>query len=141
MRQALPDEQWKRIEPLLPPQRGRGRPYEASHWVTLEGILWIARRGAPWRDLPERYGQRFRRWSHRGVFERLLQSLDSELDFGTLQIDGMFIKVHQHARGARRRKRQGLPCDPRTALTKQSEQAEEAQPPKSSHLPTDRAGS
>ena len=137
-RQALTDEQWERIEPFLPAMRGRGRPYEASHRTTIEGILWIARTGAPWRDLPERYGkwitvyQRFRRWSHRGIFTRLFASLEGELDLGVLMVDGTFVKVHQHARGARRRKWPALLRDPLT-LTRQSGFPEEGQPPKSLH--------
>ena len=66
-RHELTDEQWDRLEPLLPPQRpATGRPAK-DHRMVLNGILWILRTGAPWRDLPERYGSwktiysRFRR--------------------------------------------------------------------------------
>jgi hypothetical protein len=55
-RNDLTDAQWRRLEPLLPPERPRtGRPNH-SHRTILNGILWILRTGAPWRDLPDRYG-------------------------------------------------------------------------------------
>src|SRR3982750_2855802 len=62
------DEQWRRLEPLLPPEKPRtGRPNH-DHGRVVSGMLWIHRTGAPWRDLPERYGpagtgsSRFYRW-------------------------------------------------------------------------------
>ena len=106
-REVLSDEQWSRIRPLLPRLRDRvGRPYETEHRVTVEGILWIARTGAPWRDLPERFGkwisvyQRFRRWTHAGIFERLMATIEADLDFDVIMVDGTFVKAHQHAAGA-----------------------------------------
>src|SRR5690349_17730240 len=52
----LTDRQWERLEPLLPPRRPRtGRPTE-DHRRLVNGIVWVLRTGAPWRDLPERYG-------------------------------------------------------------------------------------
>ena len=72
---------------------------------TVEGILWIARTGAPWRDLPPYFGkgntvyQRFRRWVKSGVFANLRSALQEELDLATLMADGAFIKVHQHGTG------------------------------------------
>ena len=73
----------------------------------MEGILWIARTGAPWRDLPEEFGLwnsvyvRFRRWAKRGVLAELYRLLASELlDCGVVMVDGTFVKVHQHAAGS-----------------------------------------
>lgn len=87
MRQVLTDEQWQRISHLFPGTSGRiGRPYITDHRTTVEGILWVARTGAPWRDLPERFGkwitvyQRFRRWARQGLFQKVFASLDEELD-------------------------------------------------------------
>ena len=68
-RYELTDEEWNRIASLLPPENSRkqGRPQKCSRTI-LNGIVWIARSGAPWRDLPERYGSwqtvysRFRKW-------------------------------------------------------------------------------
>ncbi len=80
--------------------------------MVLNGILWILRTGAPWRDLPERYGSwktvysRFRRWQQAGVWDRILNTLQREAAFeGTLEgevtmIDSSSIRAHQHAAGA-----------------------------------------
>ncbi len=115
-RMVLSDEQWSRLEPLLPERRTRGRPYKTDHRSTMEGIFWIMRTGAPWRDLPERFGnwitvyQRFRRWTERGVFARVFDSVAAQLDLSDAMVDGTFIKVHQHATGAR--KEEALPTSP-----------------------------
>ena len=107
MRYLLSDEQWAQIEPLLPKPRGRrGRPYTGDHRTTLEGVLWIARTGAPWRDLPPEYGKwstvymRFNRWCKKGIFAKVLESLDDTLDLASVMVDGTFVKVHQHGCGS-----------------------------------------
>ena len=70
-------------------------------------MLWIARVGAPWRDLPETFGkwnsvfQRFRRWAVKGVFERVFQFLSGDPDFEYALIDGTIVRVHQHGTGAK----------------------------------------
>lgn len=114
-RHELSDEQWEQIEALLPPQRPRtGRPNH-DHRTILNGILWILRTGAPWRDLPERYGNwktvysRFRRWQAAGIWDRILREVqieaahDDQLDGAILMIDSSNIRAHQHAAGARKR--------------------------------------
>jgi len=107
-REVLTDEQWDRLKPLLPCRGGRGRLYITDHRTTIEGILWITRTGAPWRDLPRRFGkwatvyQRFRRWCARGVFAAVLDGLAADLDMSVAQVDGTFVKAHQHAAGAPR---------------------------------------
>src|SRR5215213_6600666 len=110
----LTDRQWRRLEPLLPPQRPRtGRPND-DHRRIVNGILWVLRTGAPWRDLPERYGpvgtvsSRFYRWREAGVWDRALAALQAaadakgriawDLHFG----DATIVRAHQHAAGARR---------------------------------------
>jgi transposase len=111
----LTDHQWARLAPLLPPERTgkRGRPYR-SHREVLNGILWVKRTGAPWRDLPERYPPfgtchaRLTAWQRDGVWERLLQALlgeaerDRELDWVKAAVDSTTVRAHQHAAGARR---------------------------------------
>src|SRR5262249_53180166 len=97
----------------LPPQRPRtGRPAK-DHRTVLNGILWALRTGAPWRDLPERYGpwrtvySRFRRWRGAGVWDRVLAALQAEAAHdGTLDdtlaiIDGTSIRAHHQAAGAK----------------------------------------
>ncbi len=78
----------------------------------LNGILWILRTGAPWRDLPERYGpwqtvySRFRRWREAGIWEQVLTALQTEathdgtLDGSLTMIDGSNVRAHQQAAGA-----------------------------------------
>jgi transposase len=117
-RHELTDEQWERLAPLLPPQRpATGRPAK-DHRTILNGIHWILRTGAPWRDLPERYGNwktvysRFRRWQAAGIWEQTLTALqadaahDDQIDGSITMIDSSNIRAHQHAAGARKR---GIP--------------------------------
>jgi hypothetical protein len=80
----LTDTEWERICPLLPPQRGQvGRPLN-DHRQVLGGILWVARTGSSWREMPEEYGQwstayyRWRAWKKRGLWQRILQALGDE---------------------------------------------------------------
>lgn len=111
-RYDLTDEQWSTLAPLLPPQRPpRGRPSH-DHRRVVNGILWILRSGAAWRDLPERYGKwnsvyvRFRRWTCSGLWPRLLHHLQREadlqglLDWQTHFVDGTVIRAHPCAAGA-----------------------------------------
>jgi len=109
----LSEAQWARLQPLLPPQKAPvGKPAH-DHRRILNGILWKLRTGAPWRDLPERYGPwstvacRFRRWRRAGVWDRLFAAVQQEEDAAghvdwTLQfVDGTIIRAHQHAAGAK----------------------------------------
>lgn len=80
-RTLLTDAQWHRIEPLLPSQQGRqGRPRKEDRLV-IEGILWGLRTGAPWRDLPEKFGSwgtiygRFRDWTLSGLWQQIFDAL------------------------------------------------------------------
>lgn len=81
----LTDEQFKQIEDLLPEVDGRGRPYE-DHQKVVNGLFWILCTGAPWRDLPDRYGKwqtvydRFRTWTEDGTLDRILDRLQGEID-------------------------------------------------------------
>ena len=113
-RNDLTEAQWRRLEPLLPPERPRtGRPNH-SHRTILNGILWVLRTGAPWRDLPERYGavgtvsSRFYRWCAAGIWDQMLAALQSqaeergEVDWSLHFVDGTIVRAHQHAAGARR---------------------------------------
>ena len=110
----LTDAQWRHLEPRLPPEKPRtGRP-NAPHRRIIDGILWILRTGAPWRDLPEHYGpvgtvsSRFYRWRTAGVWDRILAALQSEtdargeIDWDLHYVDATIIRAHQHAAGARR---------------------------------------
>ena len=108
------DAQWRRLEPLLPPEKPRtGRPNH-DHRRVVSGLLWIHRTGAPWRDRPERYGpvgtvsSRFYRWCRAGVGDRILCALQAEadaqgeIDWDLHFVDATIVRAHQHAAGARR---------------------------------------
>ena len=112
-RHELTDEQWERLEPLLPPQKpATGRPGNDLRTV-LNGILWITRTGAPWRDLPERYGSwktlssRFYRWRKAGVWDRILSELqrqadaEGKIEWAAHYVDSTVVRAHQHAAGAK----------------------------------------
>ena len=108
-RYELTDYEWEQIKNLLPPEHTgkRGRPSKNNR-IMLNGMIWIARSGAPWRDLPERYGpwesvySRFRKWIEDGILDNIfyILSLDAELD--DLSIDASIVKAHQHSAGAKK---------------------------------------
>jgi transposase len=113
-RGELTDEQWQRLQPLLPPEKPWTGRRNLDHRRILNGILWIHRTGAPWRDLPERYGptgtvsSRFYRWRAAGIWQRVLSGLQAEadqrgeVDWDLHFVDATIIRAHQHAAGARR---------------------------------------
>src|ERR671926_135515 len=107
----LTDEQWERLQPLLPPQKPHtGRPNK-DHRRIINGILWIDRTGAPWRDLPEYYGpwstvaSRFYRWEKLGLWQKILEALQDQaqqagcIDWTVQFVDATIIRAHQHAAG------------------------------------------
>jgi transposase len=107
MRYDLSDFEWSVIEPLLPKDR-RGRKPRNNRRV-LNGIFWVLRTGAPWRDLPERYGpyttayNRFNRWRKAGIWDRLMDAIVKAHDGKVQMIDSSIVRVHQHASGAKKR--------------------------------------
>ncbi len=112
-RYDLTEEQWQRLEPVLPPRKKKGRRRAEDRRI-VNGILWILRTGAPWRDLPERYGSwstvysRFYRWRKAGYWDRILAALQQHADTqGELHwqihfVDSTIIRAHQHAAGAKK---------------------------------------
>lgn len=122
-RHDLTDEQWARLQPLLPPQKPpTGRPGKDLRTI-VNGIHWILRTGAPWRDLPERYGpwktvySRFLRWQRAGIWTRIFTTLQEQADAaGEFNweihfVDGSVIRAHQHAAGAKGGTPQQKPSD------------------------------
>jgi putative transposase len=117
-RLVLRDAHWDRISGLIigrPDQRGStGR----DNRMFIEGVLWIARTGSPWRDLPEPFGEwnsvfrRFSRWSQKGVWLRVFEALSDDPDFEYLIVDSTIVRAHQHAAGA---KKGGLKLKPSAA--------------------------
>ncbi|MGI5485632.1 IS5 family transposase [Microtetraspora malaysiensis] len=111
-RGELTDKAWQRIEPLLPATDGKGRPWR-DHRQVIDGILWRLRTGAPWREIPERYGpwqtcyERFKRWDQDGTWAHLLEEMQVKDDSigrveWTFSIDSTIARAHQHAAGARK---------------------------------------
>lgn len=109
VRGRLTDEEWAVFEPFLTEKSPQGGRPPKDHRRVLDGILWIARTGAPWRDLPEELGnwnsvhRQFRRWTASGLWDVLLQALaDSGGDADALQmIDSTIVRAHHCAAGAR----------------------------------------
>jgi transposase len=106
-RYELTDEQWAKLEPLLPKEGGHwGRPREDNRRI-VNGMIWILRSGAPWRDLPERYGPwksiytRFYRWSRNGLLEKILAVLSQQAESEIFMLDSTIVRAHQHAAGAK----------------------------------------
>ena len=116
-RHEISDFDWERIKDLLPPENtSEGRPSKPNR-LMLNGMLWIAKTGSPWRDLPERYGpwqtvySRFRLWSKSDVFKKLFEALATDADLQDVSIDSTSCKVHQHAAGAKKGlSRRGTHC-------------------------------
>jgi transposase len=108
VRHCLGDAQWARIAPLVPGKDGDPGRHGKDNRLFVEAVLWLARTGAPWRDLPAEFGnwnsvfQRFRRWAKKGVWSRIFEILIEDPDLEHLIIDATIIRVHQHAAGAKR---------------------------------------
>jgi transposase len=100
----LRDDQWARIEGMLPGKVGdRGRSAEDNRRF-VEAVLWIARTGSPWRDLPEEFGlwntvfRRFARWSDAGVWARVFAALAQDADFEEVFLDDHRSPINMQAR-------------------------------------------
>lgn len=106
----LRDDQYKRIEALLPGKAIDPGRTARDNRQFVEAVLWIARTGSPWRDLPVEFGpwnsvyQRFARWSKRGVWHRVFAHLTEDADFEEVFIDSTIVRAHQHAAGAAKKK-------------------------------------
>jgi transposase len=106
-RHAIRDEDWERIKDHLPGRAGQPGVTAKDNRLFIDAVLWIAKTGAPWRDLPERFGncnsvwRRFDRWARKGVWRRLFDHFqDPDLEW--LILDSTIIRAHQHAAGARK---------------------------------------
>lgn len=107
-RHALSNEQWERIQDLLPGKETDPGGTGKDNRLFVDAVMWILRTGAPWRDLPERYGnwnsvyQRFNRWAKSGVWQHVFEELAlDEVDVESLMIDSTIVRAHQHAAGAK----------------------------------------
>ena len=107
MRYDLTDFEWSVIEPVLPKRRRGPKPKKNRR--VLNGIFWVLRTGAPWRDLPSRYGpyttayNRFNRWRKAGIWDRLMDAVTKAHNGNVQMIDSSMVRVHQHASGVKKR--------------------------------------
>jgi transposase len=110
----LTDEQWAKLEPLLPKGKKPGRPPRHPRRQLIDGIRFRVRTGVQWRDLPDRYGPwqtvygLFRRWQRDGTWKRILTQLQARADAEGLitwdvSVDSTVARAHQHAAGARKK--------------------------------------
>ncbi len=125
-RHELTDEQWDLVEPLIPRRVARtGRPPRDPR-LMLDGIFWVLGTGAPWRDLPERFGpfqtvhRYFSRWRSGGVFAAILEALQVKLDAKGLIdwelwcVDGTSVRASRAAAGADKKASPATPTSRRT---------------------------
>ena len=105
-RHDISDKVWAKLAPLLPGRKGAWGGLAHDNRRFINGVFWVLRTGAPWRDLPPDYGdwnkthRRFSRWRDKGRWEKILEVLADKPDFKWLMIDASHIKVHAHAAGA-----------------------------------------
>jgi len=105
-RHALTDEQWARLQPLLP-SRPQGRKSTRGDRLFVDAVIFRARTGIQWRDLPERFGNwksvynRFRNWANKDCWAQIFRELQVDID-GTASIaDGSVVRAHQDASGGK----------------------------------------
>ncbi len=113
-RHEIADDHWERIKDFLPGQVGDPGVTAKDNRLFVDAVLWIAKTGAPWRDLPERFGpwgsvwKRSDRWSAKGVWKRVFEALqDPDLEW--IILDSTVVRAHQHAAGACKK---GAPTKP-----------------------------
>ena len=108
-RYALRDDQWARIEGLLPGRVGHVGGTARDNRLFVEAVLYRYRAGIPWADLPPRFGdakaihRRFSRWAEGGVWARVFAALSADADNEYAMIDATIVRAHQHSAGARKK--------------------------------------
>lgn len=106
-RYGLRDDQWLRIEGLLPGREDTVGVTAKDNRLFVDAVLYRYRAGIPWRDLPERFGDyrvvhtRHMRWSKSGVWQRIFEHLAADADNEYAMIDSTIVRAHQHAAGAK----------------------------------------
>lgn len=110
VRKVLSDARWNTIEHELPGKAGDPGRSGADNRLFVEAVLWIARTGSPWRDLPTELGNwhttyvRFARWRDAGVWDRVAHALAGDAELERIFIDSTIVRAHQHAAGAQKKK-------------------------------------
>jgi len=108
-RYELTEEEWEQVKDLLPLERTgkKGRPCKENRGM-LNAMVWLARSGAPWRDLPERYGPwesvytRFRKWLDDGILDNIFRVFSLEAELSELSLDATIVRAHQHSAGSKK---------------------------------------
>ncbi len=112
-RADLTQRQWQALEPHLPANPKRGQAFR-DHRQVINGMLWRLKNGAPWREVPQRYGpwqtcwDRFTRWERDGTWQRILQALQAhadavgDIDWDGAALDSSHAHAHRSATGARK---------------------------------------
>ena len=114
-RYGLRDDQWKRIEDLLPGREETVGVTAKDNRLFIDAVLYRYRAGIPWRDLPERFGDfrvvhtRFSRWAKSGVWEKVFKRLAVDADNEYALIDSTIVRAHQHSAGARKKRAKSKP--------------------------------
>jgi transposase len=104
---VLTDAQWARLEPHCLGKKSDPGRSGGDNRLFVEAVLWIARTGSPWRDLPPLFGKwnsvfrRFRDWVEADVFKRLFEAVSGDPDLEHAMVDGTIVKVHRHGQGAK----------------------------------------
>lgn len=108
--EVLRDDQWERLKLFVPGGRKGKRGPRSDGRRFFDAILWLARSGGRWRDLPERFGpyqtakRRYYRWIEQGVFDRIFEAMTTDPDLEWLMIDATVIRANAQAAGARRKR-------------------------------------
>jgi len=105
-RHALTDSQWKKVQSVLPEVRS-GPPTSRGDRLFIDAVIYRARTGIAWRDLPERFGpwktvyNRFNNWAHKGAWDDIFTKLQVDVDEDYIIIDGSIVRTHQDASGGK----------------------------------------
>lgn len=108
-RKHLRADQWDRIKDALPGKVGDTGRSGTDNRRFVEGVIWIGRNGACWRSLPAEYGpwsgvhKRFKRWSDKGIWQMIFNTLTEDIDMEWVMIDPTIIRAHQQASGAHKK--------------------------------------
>ena len=124
-RYAISDKDFERIKPLLPGQPGKPGRNAKDNRLFIDAVLWLARTGAPWEDLPERFGKhntvykRFQRWAKKGRWQAIFEALqDPDLEW--IMLDTTVVRAHQHAAGQKKAPTKTRPSDAPEAASRPS---------------------
>ena len=103
----ISNSQWRQIEDFLPGRPGHVGVTAKDNRSFVNGVLWVLRSGAQWKDLPAAYGnwksvhKRFTRWARSGLWQRIFEVLLEDKDNSYVMIDSTIVRVHQQAAGGK----------------------------------------